>query len=213
MQLSGEAAVSGDLLLIALLRADDELRGRLEAMGLRLDRLEAAVLPVPGPPIEVEEEEPGRPPHLIATNISTPRILDACANRAREGLRIVEDYCRFVLDDAFLCGELKQLRHDLTAALAGLPATIARGARREAMWAFHIHASGGKGRLHSPPSRGELEAVARGVAQPGRVRQNSRSRLRPGDGTVALSHLHAGTGRGLGAAARTGWRVCGCACC
>ena len=34
---------------------------------------------------------------------------------------MVEDYCRFVLDDAFLCGELKRLRHDLTAALAVLP--------------------------------------------------------------------------------------------
>ncbi len=119
LQIAGEAAVSGDLLLIALLRADAELRGRLEAMGLRMDRLEAAVLPEPGPPIPVEEEaapleEPNR--------IDNLRILDACANRAREGLRVVEDYCRFVLDDAFLCGELKRLRHDLTAALTGLTA-------------------------------------------------------------------------------------------
>jgi len=119
MQLSGEAAVSGDLLLIALLRADDPLRERLETMGLRLDRLEAAVLPEPGPPIPMEDEGPT----LDATGqIDAFRILDACANRAREGLRVVEDYCRFVLDDAFLCRELKQLRHDLTQALSGLPA-------------------------------------------------------------------------------------------
>lgn len=44
------------------------------------------------------------------------RLLDANANRAREALRVVEDYARFVLDDADLSGVLKELRHDLTAA-------------------------------------------------------------------------------------------------
>jgi thiamine-phosphate pyrophosphorylase len=119
MQLSGEAAVSGDLLLIALLHADDSLRENLEAMGLRFDQLEAAVLPEPGPPLEVEEE---RPAADMTGQIDAGRILDACANRAREGLRVVEDYCRFALNDSFLCGELKQLRHDFTAALASFPA-------------------------------------------------------------------------------------------
>ena len=47
------------------------------------------------------------------------RILDANANRAREALRVVEDYARFVLDDQPLCAELKQLRHDFSAAIAG----------------------------------------------------------------------------------------------
>ncbi len=42
------------------------------------------------------------------------RILDANANRAREGLRVVEDYCRFVLDDAELSGAIKRMRHDVT---------------------------------------------------------------------------------------------------
>ncbi len=75
MQLSGEATVSGDLLLIALLRADDALRDRLEAMGLRMDRLESAVLPEPGPPIPVEEETPPDP----TGRFDAGRILDACA--------------------------------------------------------------------------------------------------------------------------------------
>jgi len=44
------------------------------------------------------------------------RLLDANANRAREALRVVEDYARFVLDDAGLSEELKGLRHELTAA-------------------------------------------------------------------------------------------------
>jgi thiamine-phosphate pyrophosphorylase len=50
------------------------------------------------------------------------RILDANANRAREAFRVVEDYARFVLDDQPLCGELKQLRHDFSAATAGFVA-------------------------------------------------------------------------------------------
>jgi len=44
------------------------------------------------------------------------RLLDANANRAREALRVIEDYARFVLDDDRLCAELKQLRHDFAAA-------------------------------------------------------------------------------------------------
>src|SRR5947209_19825495 len=47
----------------------------------------------------------------------TLRILDAAANRASEGLRVVEDYLRFGLDDAHLTSLAKQLRHDLAATL------------------------------------------------------------------------------------------------
>ena len=43
------------------------------------------------------------------------RILDANANRAREALRVIEDYARFGLDDEALCGSLKELRHGLAA--------------------------------------------------------------------------------------------------
>lgn len=49
------------------------------------------------------------------------RVFDAAANRAREGLRVVEDYVRFVLDDLHLTGQLKRLRHDLTAAVSRIP--------------------------------------------------------------------------------------------
>ena len=49
------------------------------------------------------------------------RILDAAANRASEGLRVVEDFARFALDDAHLTGLLKDLRHDLAAALSAFP--------------------------------------------------------------------------------------------
>ncbi len=49
------------------------------------------------------------------------RILDAAANRAREALRVIEDWARFALDDACLTEYLKQIRHDLAAAVACLP--------------------------------------------------------------------------------------------
>ncbi len=52
-----------------------------------------------------------------SNSIASLRVIDAAANRAREGLRVVEDYVRFVLDDSFLVEELKSCRHDLTAAL------------------------------------------------------------------------------------------------
>ncbi len=49
------------------------------------------------------------------------RALDAAANRAGEGLRVVEDYVRFLLDDSHLTNECKLLRHDLAAVLVQLP--------------------------------------------------------------------------------------------
>jgi thiamine-phosphate pyrophosphorylase len=51
-------------------------------------------------------------------NFAVLRLLDANANRAREALRVVEDYARFGLDDAGLSGELKEIRHGLAGACA-----------------------------------------------------------------------------------------------
>ncbi|MEM0982636.1 MAG: thiamine phosphate synthase [Planctomycetota bacterium] len=48
------------------------------------------------------------------------RIIDAAANRCREGLRTMEDLARFALDHQPLCARLKSLRHRLTAAIAAL---------------------------------------------------------------------------------------------
>ncbi|MFA9477093.1 thiamine phosphate synthase [Phycisphaerales bacterium AB-hyl4] len=48
------------------------------------------------------------------------RILDANANRAREALRVMEEAARFVLDDAAMTEAIKQLRHDLAAAVSGV---------------------------------------------------------------------------------------------
>ena len=48
------------------------------------------------------------------------RLIDAAANRAGEGLRVVEDYVRFVLDDRHLTRLCKQLRHDLATAIGNI---------------------------------------------------------------------------------------------
>lgn len=53
--------------------------------------------------------------------IALLRILDAAANRGREGLRVIEDWARFGLDDAHLTECLKEIRHDLAAVLASIP--------------------------------------------------------------------------------------------
>lgn len=45
------------------------------------------------------------------------RIIDANLNRASEGLRVVEEYARFALDDPALSERLKALRHQLILAV------------------------------------------------------------------------------------------------
>jgi thiamine-phosphate pyrophosphorylase len=60
-------------------------------------------------------------PFPLPASSSVLRILDAAANRAREGLRVVEDYLRFVLDDRFLTETAKQLRHDLVVEIKRIP--------------------------------------------------------------------------------------------
>jgi thiamine-phosphate pyrophosphorylase len=51
---------------------------------------------------------------------SMMRIIDANANRAREALRVLEDYARFILDDGVLSARLKRLRHGLASQLKGM---------------------------------------------------------------------------------------------
>jgi thiamine-phosphate pyrophosphorylase len=48
------------------------------------------------------------------------RIIDANFNRAREALRVIEDYCRFTLNCAPLSSRAKEMRHKLSSAIARL---------------------------------------------------------------------------------------------
>lgn len=72
----------------------------------------------------------------MAIPMDTPlvRMIDACVNRATEGLRVVEDFARFLLDDPHLTALTKELRHELTGALGSIPAAdrlAARETRRD----------------------------------------------------------------------------------
>lgn len=57
-------------------------------------------------------------PHLV--NADVLRLIDANYNRAREGLRVVEDYARFVRDDDETVQRVKNVRHALMRALWNL---------------------------------------------------------------------------------------------
>ncbi|MCS6851798.1 MAG: thiamine phosphate synthase [Gemmataceae bacterium] len=112
--LAAEPTLSSEFLLLAILQEDSELRSELARHGLQFEQLQADLRASLGPPLRLDE-----PLHLTDPReyLDTARLLDASANRAREALRVLEDYARFVLDDALLCAELKRLRHDLTDAL------------------------------------------------------------------------------------------------
>ncbi|MBI1247065.1 thiamine phosphate synthase [bacterium] len=61
-----------------------------------------------------QSDDRGLPPSV---DISLLRTLDAAANRASEGLRVVEDFVRYGQNDRFLTAELKSLRHLLDSTL------------------------------------------------------------------------------------------------
>ncbi len=139
-------------LLLGLLCAEHEVSAWLRGQGLVPDALEAEILrphgqqpcPLPLEPSPLETS-PGSPPQPAGgrgrepddvqavlcqhERIGVLRVFDAAANRAREGLRAVEDYVRFVLDDRHLTGLCKQLRHDLAAALGRISAEHRLAAR------------------------------------------------------------------------------------
>ncbi len=117
-------------MLLGLATADHEVSLWLREKGLDPEQLEAEICRLYGcPPVgtwgETRDELQGPGDSGRASGTPAPvvtlRILDAAGNRAREGLRVVEDYVRFGLDDRHLTELLKQLRHDLTDAVGRLP--------------------------------------------------------------------------------------------
>ncbi len=126
-------SVGTEHLLEGLLAAEGRmLAGRLAEAGLSVDalldelgRTEAtALMPIPLAvdisPLELVEPEQA---------VDLARILDASANRAREGLRVVEDYVRFALDDPSLTRRIKEVRHRLGEAIRGFDAEMLLGSR------------------------------------------------------------------------------------
>jgi len=63
---------------------------------------------------------PAKGPLRKSNQLAQYRILDANSNRALEGLRVVEEFVRFTLDDSHLSLLCKQLRHRLTDRLTAI---------------------------------------------------------------------------------------------
>lgn len=118
------------------------LGGLLSTPGVAADLLTNVVLPLESilenlrapaddenAPLPVVDDIPPLDLAGPSEAVDLARILDASANRAREGLRVVEDYVRFALDDPALTRRLKDVRHRLAHTLRGLPTADLLAAR------------------------------------------------------------------------------------
>lgn len=127
--LRGDAMLTTETVFLAVLDADPAYRRRLQEFGIDPAAVERLLLagrtdvePVDRP------DEPG-PTFTVAEpteQADAGRVIDANLNRARESLRVLDDYCRFVLNDAVLTEEVKRLRHELADATGGLSLLAAR---------------------------------------------------------------------------------------
>jgi thiamine-phosphate pyrophosphorylase len=118
--LRGDPTPTTDMLFLAILEAAEAIGGGFASLGAGLSR--AALLYQL--PAEESEPAPVATVFTIADSAgrdSTARILDAALNRARESLRVLDDYARFALNDRILTEDVKSLRHDLAAAGEQLP--------------------------------------------------------------------------------------------
>ncbi len=111
-----------DAFLIAVLCADVEFRKTAESLGFPPERLEQT-LTQPTGTASSDAEPPDAVFEMPDTTgeVDAARVLDANFNRAREAARVLEDYCRFALDDRFLTEQVKELRHGLAATARKLP--------------------------------------------------------------------------------------------
>lgn len=116
-------AVGTEHLLAGLLALEGEIDALLDQLAIDSQSLRSRLA------VETQSEmgpivlEPDTPlPQLTepGEGVQLSRVLDASANRAREGLRVVEDYVRFALDDPMLTRRIKDVRHRLATSLMGL---------------------------------------------------------------------------------------------
>ncbi len=123
-----------DAFLLAVLRADPAFERRAAGFGLDAARLEGILTGRRAPAAPTVAPEPEHALAVFATpdatgEIDAARVLDANFNRAREAARVLEDYCRFALDDQFLTQQVKELRHGLATAATKLPAELLLASR------------------------------------------------------------------------------------
>ena len=63
--------------------------------------------------------------------LAIKRILDVNINRAREGLRVMEDYSRFALNDKELTGKIKAVRHLISKAVDRFDVVASRASEKD----------------------------------------------------------------------------------
>lgn len=127
VRLKADPSLTTDLVFVAVLLADSDYTARL---GMAVEPLVALLRTAEtdtgaafsGGGSELVIADP--PEHLAAA-----RIVDVNLNRAREALRVLDDYARFVLDDRGLTEQVKKLRHALVEASARLPHSLLLAAR------------------------------------------------------------------------------------
>jgi len=133
-----DGGVSSANLLLAVVETNPMIRERFAIAGVTLQMIQAELYPDQAglqPPISVEdsllfaegqrETQRGVQSHLPLLRVW--RVVDANLNRAREGLRVLEDFARFIADEGQTSLELKSLRHDLVAAEKQLNARVGAG--------------------------------------------------------------------------------------
>ncbi len=117
-----DAEVGSEHLLFGLVREQSAVAQVLRSHGLDSSVLEKALVASAGfsdQPIEVDIHIK-RAERTQTDRTDVLRTIDAAYNRAREGLRVLEDYTRFSLDDAYLTEKLKNCRHTLARGMAGV---------------------------------------------------------------------------------------------
>jgi thiamine-phosphate pyrophosphorylase len=128
---TAEGAISSGVLLLAVVDQNALLRSRLATLGATPESLCGFLFPEDqsdSAPLAIDEPlqiaglmtqgTTVAPPDAVPANssLAIDRILDACMNRGREGLRVLEDYARFVLNCEQSSRTLKEIRHELTEA-------------------------------------------------------------------------------------------------
>ncbi len=126
-QAGTDAELGTEHLLVGICRVPSDVSTWLAQFKVLDDMSDASQKRCPPPrdgtdlPLTTAElQAPWRDPTSLDL-FDTYRILDAAANRAREGLRVVEDFVRWAWNDGFLSQQLKECRHELAASLRHLP--------------------------------------------------------------------------------------------
>ncbi|GEM_PF-23319 len=122
-----DSGVSSANLLLAVVETNEMIRERFAAAGVTLQKIRTELYPEQvsaQPPLSVEDSlvfdgSQGEPKIAVRNepnDLRVWRVVDANLNRTREGLRVLEDFARFVADDGQTSLQLKSLRHELVAA-------------------------------------------------------------------------------------------------